>query len=179
MEPDVKIPPSKSNQQPLQTSKPANKSCIISPRNITVGVRLRKPSLVLSVRNLDLPAGVVESLLDCLKAISALQPGPDFCCTAGRGQPDHRSTSHAVSQDSTASSTCQLQDRTGDQCATTHPKSRQQLNRPFTVAQKNLDVGRSVLCAVLSNIAVDSTVNIQPELPKGCFFLQMTFCWVH
>lgn len=69
---DVKIPPCKSNQQPLQTSKPADKSCVISPN----------PSVVLSV-DLDLPAGVVESLFDGLKAVAALQPGSDLGGSAG------------------------------------------------------------------------------------------------
>lgn len=56
-----------------------------------------------------LPACVIESLFDSLKTVSALQPGLDLSSLAGRGQPHHRSSSHAVGQDATVGSTSQLE----------------------------------------------------------------------
>lgn len=55
-----------------------------------------------------LPACVVEGVFDDLKTICALQPGLDLSCLAGRGQPNYGSSSHTVSQDTTAYSASQL-----------------------------------------------------------------------
>lgn len=55
-----------------------------------------------------LPACVIESLFDSLKTVGALQPVLDLSSLAGRGQPHHRSSSHAVGQDAAVGSTSQL-----------------------------------------------------------------------
>lgn len=55
-----------------------------------------------------LPAGVVKGIFDGLKSVCALQPGLHLSGLAGRGQPDYRASSHAVSHDTTAGSASQL-----------------------------------------------------------------------
>lgn len=70
-------------------------------------------STCVHVRFHVLPAGAVKGLFDVMETICALQPGLDLSSLAGRGQPHYRSSSHAVSQDTTAGSTSQLQ-HTGD-----------------------------------------------------------------
>ena len=54
------------------------------------------------------PASVVKSFFDGLKTINALHPGLYLSSLTSRGQPHYWSSSHAVSQDTTAGSTSKL-----------------------------------------------------------------------
>lgn len=111
MEANVEIPASQTNQQPLQPSKPANNSHRLLHKKQHVepvteqGTSSERGHYIGCSR---LPACVIESLFNNLKTISALQPGLDLSSLAGRRQPHHRSSSHAVCQDTTAGSTSQL-----------------------------------------------------------------------
>lgn len=110
MEADVEIPPGQTDQQLLQPSKPANSNRPSQHRDNT---QTRSTAQTLNPRHVRvsvsiLPAGVVKGVFDDLKAVRALQPGLDLRSMAGRGQPHHGSSRHAVGQDTTVGSASQL-----------------------------------------------------------------------
>lgn len=99
MEADVEIPSSQTDQQLLQPSKSADIN-----RKRTCSETAWAASGVSF-----LPAGVVKGVFDGLEAVSTLQPRLDLRCLAGRGQPHHGSSRHAVAKDTADGSASKLQ----------------------------------------------------------------------
>lgn len=103
MEADVEIPPSQTDQKFLQPSKSANNTV----NNINMAMqqyRSCQPQI-----SLLLPACAVKGIFGGLETIRRLQPSLDLSSLAGGGQPHHRSSSHAVTKDTTAGSASKLQ----------------------------------------------------------------------
>lgn len=89
--------------------------------------------MVLNLNNqlLNWPAGRVKSLFDDPESFRGLQPGFDFCCPAGWGQPHHGTPGHVVSKDPAATATAELQEN--DRGKRTSAETGQSLRYPVCV----------------------------------------------